>query len=44
VKGRGGGRGWTRLTVAAADEPTTRSALWMAWRNAAPPKLCEAHP
>src|SRR5215469_8168958 len=38
VKGRGGARGWTRLIVAAADEATAQSALWMAWRNAAPPK------
>jgi hypothetical protein len=44
VKGRGGDRGWTRLVVSAADEPTARSALLMAWRNAAPTKLREAHP
>jgi hypothetical protein len=42
VKGRGGARGWTRLIVAAADETTAQSALWMAWRNAAPPKLLAA--
>jgi hypothetical protein len=42
VKGRGGARGWTRLIVAAADEATAQSALWMAWRNAAPPKLLAA--
>lgn len=42
VKGRGGARGWTRLIVAAADESAARSALWMAWRNAAPPKLLAA--
>lgn len=42
VKGRGGARGWTRLIVAATDEATAQSALWMAWRNAAPPKLLAA--
>src|SRR5215472_8312439 len=42
VQGRGGARGWTRLTVTAANETTAQSALWMAWRNAAPPKLLAA--
>jgi hypothetical protein len=43
VQGRGGERGWTRLIVAEADAVTAESALWMAWRNAAPPKLLKAH-
>ena len=43
VVGMGASRGWTRMFVANADEPTARSALWMAWRNVAPPKLCKAH-
>jgi hypothetical protein len=43
VQGRGGERGWTRLIVAEADAATATSALWMAWRNAAPPKLLQAH-
>lgn len=44
VEGRGGDRGWTRIVVAKADAATAKSALWMAWRNAAPPKLQKAHP
>jgi hypothetical protein len=43
VKGMGASRGWTRVVVANADEITARSALWMAWRNVAPPKLRKAH-
>ena len=43
VVGMGASRGWTRITVANIDETTARSALWMAWRNVAPPKLREAH-
>ena len=43
VQGRGGDRGWTRLIVAEADEPTARSALWMAWRNAASARLLKEH-
>ncbi|HZZ89521.1 MAG TPA: MmcQ/YjbR family DNA-binding protein [Caulobacteraceae bacterium] len=39
VEGMGASRGWTRVVVANADEPTARSALWMAWRNVAPPKV-----
>jgi hypothetical protein len=36
--------GWTRMTVAAADEPTARSTLWTAWRNVAPASLAKLHP
>ncbi|MFI4975428.1 MAG: MmcQ/YjbR family DNA-binding protein [Caulobacterales bacterium] len=43
VEGMGASRGWTRIVVAEADETTARSALWMAWRNVAPPKLRRAH-
>jgi hypothetical protein len=39
VTGMGASRGWTRIFVANADETTVRSALWMAWRNVAPPKV-----
>jgi hypothetical protein len=44
VEGMGASRGWTRVTVANADETTAKSVLWMAWRNVAPPKLSRAHP
>lgn len=44
VAGRGGARGWTRIVVAKADSKTAESALWMAWRNTAPPKIQKAHP
>ena len=37
--GAWGAKGWTHLTVAAADEATTRSALGMAWLNTAPKSL-----
>jgi hypothetical protein len=43
VEGMGASRGWTRIVVANADEDTTKSALWMAWRNVAPSKLAKAH-
>jgi hypothetical protein len=43
VCGRGGDRGWTRFIAAQADVATATSALWMAWRNAAPPKLLKTH-
>ena len=43
VEGMGASRGWTRITVARADATTARSALWMAWRNVAPPRLAKAH-
>ena len=39
-----GRAGWTRLVVAAADEPTVLGALWTAWRNVAPKALAKAHP
>jgi hypothetical protein len=44
VEGMGASRGWTRIVVANADAATARSALWMAWRNVAPPRLAKAHP
>jgi hypothetical protein len=37
--GAWGMRGWTWLTLAEADADTARSALAMAWRNTAPPKM-----
>jgi hypothetical protein len=37
-------KGWTRIAVANIDETTARSALQMAWRNVAPPKVRRAHP
>jgi hypothetical protein len=43
VEGMGASRGWTRIRVANADEPTALSALSMAWRNVAPPKLRKLH-
>ncbi|WP_378948368.1 MmcQ/YjbR family DNA-binding protein [Mesorhizobium sp. ANAO-SY3R2] len=42
VNGGWGRQGWTRISLAAADEPTLRSALAMAWRNTAPATLCKA--
>lgn len=44
VEGMGYAKGWTRITVANIDLATARSALWMAWRNVAPPRLRKAHP
>jgi hypothetical protein len=44
VEGMGASRGWTRVAVANTDEANARSALWMAWRNVAPPRLARAHP
>ena len=44
VEGMGASRGWTRMVVGNTDEVTARSALWMAWRNVAPPRLARAHP
>ncbi len=38
-----GKKGWTNLTLAKADVKTARSALWMAWKNAAPRTLLKAH-
>ena len=43
VEGMGASRGWTRVFVANADEATAGSALRMAWRNVAPPKVRKAH-
>jgi hypothetical protein len=43
VEGMGASRGWTRMIVANTDEETARSALWMAWRNVAQPRLARAH-
>ena len=43
VEGMGHAKGWTRITVANIDEPTAKSALRMAWRNVAPPKVRRAH-
>jgi hypothetical protein len=39
VSGGWGRRGATRVTLAAADEPTVRQALTAAWRNTAPKRL-----
>ena len=38
-----GRKGWTNLVLAKADAKTAHSAVWMAWRNAAPKKLLKAH-
>lgn len=38
-----GKKGWTNVVLAKADAKTARSALWMAWKNAAPKKLLKAH-
>ena len=42
VPGGWGRQGWTRVTLAAADELTLRSALLTAWRNVAPASLRKA--
>ena len=39
VPGGWGARGWTRVSLAAADAATLESALAMAWRIRAPKKL-----
>ena len=39
IPGGWGRQGWTSVMLEAADEPTLQSALWMAWRNAAPPAV-----
>jgi hypothetical protein len=44
IPGGWGAQGWTRLTLANCDEATLQSALWMAWRNAAPASLLKRHP
>jgi hypothetical protein len=44
VPGGWGAKGWTLLTLAAADDATARGALWTAWRNTAPAALAKLHP
>lgn len=44
VTGGWGLKGATWIYVAKADAKTARSALWMAWRNAAPKTLLKRHP
>lgn len=44
VPGGWGLRGATWIYVANADAKSARSALWMAWRNAAPKALLKRHP
>jgi hypothetical protein len=39
VPGGWGRQGWTKVTLAAADELTLKSALLTAWRNVAPAGL-----
>jgi hypothetical protein len=43
VPGGWGRQGSTRCIVAKTDAATAKSALWMAWRNAAPKKLQKEH-
>jgi hypothetical protein len=42
VKGGWGQQGWTRVTIAKADETTLKSVLTMAWRNVAPASMKKA--
>ena len=42
VDGGWGKQGWTRVTLAVADDKTLRSALVTAWRNTAPITLRKA--
>ena len=42
IPGGWGRKGWTHVTLEAADETTLRSALTMAWRNVAPKRLIDA--
>ena len=44
VSGGWGLKGATWIYVAKADAKTAKSALWMAWRNAASKTLLKAHP
>lgn len=44
VNGGWGIKGATWIFVAKADAATAKSALWMAWRNAASRALLKAHP
>jgi hypothetical protein len=39
IPGGWGRKGWTHVTVEAADEVTLKSALTMAWGNVAPKRL-----
>ena len=41
--GAWGRRGWTHVRLADADSATLKSALSMAWRNAAPESLATRH-
>jgi hypothetical protein len=43
VPGGWGVRGATWIYPKLTDAKTAQSALWMAWRNAAPKKLLKAH-
>lgn len=42
VVGKWGEKGWTDARVAALDEASARSVLWMAWGNVAPKALQKA--
>lgn len=44
IRGGWGARGWTRLALGDCDQATLHSALWMAWRNAAPASLVQQYP
>ena len=44
VPGGWGLKGATWIIVAKADAATAKSALWMAWRNAAPKPLLKQNP
>ena len=43
MAGAWGTRGYTKVVLAAAEEPTVRQALAAAWQNTAPKKLVERH-
>jgi hypothetical protein len=43
MAGAWGKRGYTKVSLAAADEPIVRQALAAAWRNTAPKKLAEEY-
>ena len=44
IPGGWGRKGWTDVTVEAADEATLASALTMAWGNVAPKRLADRQP
>lgn len=44
VAGSWGLKGWTAVDIGRLDEATAKSALGMAWRNAAPASLLKLHP